>query len=114
MHAFDGKASYAQKAANAYGWLFSIPPSVVRSSQKQKLVRLLPLESLALESDSPVLGPERNQRNEPANLTFSIECIAGIKKTPKEDIITQTTENARRLFGLPSSEHFGNGSNGWQ
>jgi hypothetical protein len=47
-HAFDGKASHAVRAAEA-GYLFSVPPSVVRSDQKQKLVRRLPLESLALE-----------------------------------------------------------------
>jgi Tat protein secretion system quality control protein TatD with DNase activity len=63
MHAFDGKASHAVRAAEA-GYLFSVPPSVVRSDQKQKLVRRLPLESLALESDSPVLGEVREAHQE--------------------------------------------------
>jgi TatD DNase family protein len=97
MHAFDGKASHAVRAAEA-GFLFSIPPSVVRSDQKQKLVRRLPLESLALESDSPVLGPDRDRRNEPANLVFARDYIAEAQGVTPERVVEVTTASARRLF----------------
>ena len=76
MHAYDGKVGHAMKAAEERGWVFSIPPSVVRSKQKQKLVCRLPLEAMALETDSPVLGPDRNERNEPANILVSLATIA--------------------------------------
>ncbi len=33
MHAFDGRASYAMQAFNDRRWIFSIPPSIIRSSQ---------------------------------------------------------------------------------
>ena len=81
-------------------YLFSIPPSVVRSQQKQKLVRLLPLASLALESDSPVLGPTREERNEPANLTHARSLIAELKGVSADAVAAATDENARRLFRL--------------
>jgi len=97
MHAFDGKASHAARAAEA-GYLFSVPPSVVRSDQKQKLVRRLPLESLALESDSPVLGPDRDRRNEPANLVFARDYIAEAQGVSPERVDEVTTRNAQRLF----------------
>jgi TatD DNase family protein len=97
MHAFDGKASHAVRAAES-GYLFSVPPSVVRSDQKQKLVRRLPLDSLALESDSPVLGPERDRRNEPANLTLTRDHIAHLHGVAAERVEEVTTANARRLF----------------
>ena len=99
MHAFDGKANFAARAAEQQGYLFSIPPSVVRSAQKQKLVRRLPLEALALESDSPVLGPEPGVRNEPVNLTHAVRCIAALKGVSEERVREATTNNARRLFG---------------
>ena len=99
MHAFDGKAGYAANAVEQHGYVFSIPPSVVRSPQKQKLVRRLPLEALALESDSPVLAPERGARNEPANLVHAVRCIAGLKGVSEDQVVEVTTQNARRLFG---------------
>lgn len=97
MHAFDGKAGYAVRAAEQHGYLFSIPPSLVRSSQKQKLVRLLPLEALALESDSPVLGPEPLVRNEPANLAHAVRCMAALKGVSEARVREVTTANANRL-----------------
>jgi TatD DNase family protein len=101
MHAFDGKAAHAVRASEA-GYVFSVPPSVVRSDQKQKLVRRLPLESLALESDSPVLGPERDRRNEPANLVFARDFIAEAHGVSPERVDEITTANAKRLFALPT------------
>lgn len=97
LHAFDGKASTAQAALEA-GYYFSIPPSIVRSPQKQKLVRHLPLERLLLESDAPVLGPDKDQRNEPCNVWVACSAIAAIKGVPAEDVARITTDNARRLF----------------
>jgi len=99
MHAFDGKAGHALRGAEA-GYVFSIPPSVVRSPQKQKLVRALPLDALALETDSPVLGPVQGQRNEPANVAISLSAIAEIKGLPQGRVAEATDANARRIFRL--------------
>jgi TatD DNase family protein len=97
LHAFDAKASAALEGVRA-GYCFSIPPSVVRSPQKQKLVRALPLDSLLLETDSPVLGPDPGRRNEPANLRVACQAVAALKGLPVEEVARATTENARRLF----------------
>jgi TatD DNase family protein len=97
LHAFDGKASAAQAGVEA-GYFFSIPPSIVRSPQKQKLVRHLPLDRLLLESDSPVLGPVKGERNEPCNVRLACEQIATIKGLAVEAVAHATTDNARRLF----------------
>jgi len=97
LHAFDGKTGTAAEGVEA-GFFFSIPPSVVRSVQKQKLVRSLPLECLLLETDSPVLGPDPGVRNEPMNVTIACRAVADLKGVPPEDVARITTENARRLF----------------
>jgi TatD DNase family protein len=98
MHAFDGKASAALPAVEA-GFFFSIPPSVVRSRQKQKLVKHLPLSCLLVETDSPVLGHDPKQRNEPANITIAIQAIAELKDISKEKVIEAVSENTKRLYG---------------
>jgi TatD DNase family protein len=97
LHAFDGKAGAAADGVDA-GYFFSIPPSVVRSAQKQKLVRYLPLECLLLETDSPVLGPDPGVRNEPMNVTIACRAVADLKSVPPEEVARITTENARRLL----------------
>jgi len=99
MHAFDGKAGDALEAAKR-GYYFSIPTSVVYSEQKKKMVRLLPVESLMLETDSPVLAPIRGETNEPANLIRSAEAISTIKRIPVEEVIAATTTNAASLFRI--------------
>lgn len=99
LHAFDGSAKHAARGAVA-GYLFSIAPSIVRSDQKRKLVEKLPLETLLLETDSPVLGPERAARNEPANVVRAAQTIAELKGCSLEEVARVTTENARRLFRL--------------
>jgi TatD DNase family protein len=98
MHAFDGKASAALPAVEA-GYFFSIPPSVVRSRQKQKLVKNLPLSCMLVETDSPVLGPNPKERNEPANLTVSIKAIAELKNVSADEVIEAVTANTARLYG---------------
>jgi TatD DNase family protein len=98
LHAFDGKISAALPAAEA-GYFFSIPPSVVRSKQKQKLVKQLPLSCLLAESDSPVLGPDPQQRNEPANVRIAIQAMAELKGCSQAEVIEAVMENTRRLYG---------------
>lgn len=97
LHAFDGKPSTALPAVEA-GYLFSIPASIVRSRQKQKLVRRLPLDCLLLETDSPVLSPVPGERNEPANLPIALATIAEIREIAVEEVAEAVARNARRLF----------------
>ncbi|KAI7864821.1 Tatd-domain protein 3 [Spinellus fusiger] len=97
MHAFDGKVAYAKRAVEA-GYYFSIPPSVVRSPEKQKLVTVLPLSHLLLESDAPALGPHKDIANVPANILISAQEIARLKNISVDQVIKETTLNARKLF----------------
>jgi TatD DNase family protein len=99
MHAFDGKSSTARPAVEA-GYFFSVPPSILRSRQKQKLVGHLPLDCLLVESDSPVLGPEAGARNEPANAAVALRAIAEIKELPVERVAEAVARNTSRLYRL--------------
>lgn len=98
LHAFDGKPASAFPGIEA-GFFFSIPPSIVRSPQKQKLVKKLPLANLLIETDSPVLGPEPGGRNEPANVILVVKAIAELKDLREEEVIEAVAENTRCLYG---------------
>lgn len=98
MHAFDGRAAKALPAVEA-GYYFSVPPSIERSAQKQKLVKRLPLSCLLLETDSPVLGPSPDERNEPANLRRSALAVAELHGVSEREVLEVTTNNAVQLYG---------------
>ena len=97
MHAFDGNYKYAKRGA-MLGFKFSIPPSIVRSQQKKNLVKALPLNALLLESDAPALAPKKGEPNEPANIIYSLEAIAEIKRMPKEDVAEILRKNTLEIF----------------
>ncbi|MFW9964707.1 MAG: TatD family hydrolase [Candidatus Sifarchaeia archaeon] len=98
MHAFDGKASLARTASHDLGFYFSIPTSVVRSPQKRKLVKAVNIERLLLETDSPVLGPDKEVRNVPANLPIALKEVASILQREEEEIREIILENTLRLY----------------
>ncbi|KAI8145279.1 deoxyribonuclease TATDN3 [Fennellomyces sp. T-0311] len=98
MHAFSGRASYTKKAVEA-GYYFSLPPSIIHSPHLQKVAAAVPLSNLLLESDAPCLGPEKGVDNDPASILISAQEIARIKSVSVEQVIEQTTANAKALFG---------------
>lgn len=113
MHAFDGNAKSARPGIDK-GYYFSIPPSSIHSDQaracfpflslfvpylqKKALIKAVPMEQLLLETDAPVLGPDREVRNEPCNIHHSAELVASIKQMSVAEVIERTTANALRLF----------------
>jgi TatD DNase family protein len=101
LHAYHGKQKTALKAIEA-GFFFSAPTSIVRSEQMQDLIKKLPISNLLLESDSPVLGPETGERNEPANIARSIPVIAKIKDKSTQEVTEQLYNNSIQFYG----DHF--------
>lgn len=99
MHCFSGTLEQAKRALKL-GCLISIPTNIAYSRQKQELVSALPLESIVLETDAPYLAPTPKTRNEPVNVKLSVEKIAEIKKTSKEEVTLKTTENAMKFFRI--------------
>ncbi len=96
---FDNDRPGVIQRAREAGFFFSIPPSVIRSRQKQKLVKRLPLSRLLIETDSPVLGPSPKERNEPATAVIAVEAIAEIKGVPRTEVLQTAYQNTRRLYG---------------
>ena len=68
----------------------------------KEVVQEIPLEALVLETDSPYLAPvpNRGKRNSSLNLVYVAEEIAGLKGISYEEVVRQTTENAKKLYRL--------------
>ncbi|MDD6170229.1 MAG: TatD family hydrolase [Lachnospiraceae bacterium] len=60
----------------------------------------IPLERILLETDCPYMAPEphRGERNSSLYIPYVVEKLAEIRNISKEEIISTTNQNARKLF----------------
>lgn len=70
----------------------------------REAVRLVPLERLHVETDSPFLAPVpyRGKKNEPAYVTVVGEFVAELRGESFTVVRQATAANTARLFGLPT------------
>lgn len=68
----------------------------------KEVVEAVPIEWILLETDSPYLAPEPNRgmRNSSLNLPYIAERIAEIKGMTYDEVISVTTENAKRMYQI--------------
>lgn len=105
VHSFSGSPEQAAQL-HRQGFLLGLggPLTYERAQRLQRLVREMPLEQLLLETDAPdqpdagILG----QRNEPARLAIIARHVAALRGIELDALAQATTENARRLFNLPT------------
>ena len=71
----------------------------------KETVEAIPLEKIVLETDCPYLAPEpnRGKRNSSLNLSYIAREIANIKNLEYEEVIEATSNNAKRLYKLVST-----------
>jgi TatD DNase family protein len=78
------------------------PVTFANAKKLLDIARLVPLEYLLIETDSPYLSPHpfRGKRNEPARVRLVAEKIAELRGIPLEDLIAATTNNALGIYGI--------------
>ncbi len=102
LHAFTGTADEAAEAVALRCHLGFAGMVTFRSSAAlREVAKLVPLDRLLIETDSPFLAPEplRGKRNEPANVVHTARCLALARGEPLDLFAAATTANARRVFG---------------
>ena len=99
--------SYSVEMAKEYvkmGYYIGIGGVVTFKNAKKlkNVVESIPLTSIVLETDCPYLAPEpyRGKRNSSLYLPYVAEKIAELKGVSAEEVIRQTEENSRKLYGL--------------
>jgi TatD DNase family protein len=103
MHSFTGDLATAQ-ACLEMGLYVSFAGMVTYKNAQnlRDVATRVPVDRLLIETDSPYLSPIplRGQRNEPAHVIHTANCLAGVLQIPPASLAEQTTQNARRLFDL--------------
>lgn len=103
VHSFSGSPEQAAQL-HKLGFLLGIggPVTYARANRLRKLVAVIPLEQLLLETDAPDQpgAAQRGQRNEPAYLPEILSVVAQLRGVGLEAIAEATAQNAKRLFDL--------------
>ena len=101
LHCFSGDLAMAQQAIDL-GWYISFAGSVTfkNATALQAIARVLPLDRILIETDSPYLSPIRGKRNEPRNVALVAKKIAELKEILVSSVEQTTTDNIAKLFGL--------------
>ena len=103
VHSYSGSYEQAMQLIKL-GFLISFGGAITyeRASRLRATAARLPLDSILLETDAPDQpdADHAGQRNEPAYLVNVLECLAELRDESIEAIASQTTANARKLFGI--------------
>jgi len=71
-----------------------------RAEELREVARIVPLDRLLIETDSPFLAPVplRGKRNEPANVGRVADVIADARGIARDEIVTATAHNFVKVF----------------
>ncbi len=103
FHCFSGDVAQAEECLAFTGFMLSFAGPLTRQGNAlPDVARMLPLDRVLVETDSPYLVPQplRAKRNEPLFVHYTAQKLAEIRGMALEEIAQITTANAVRLFGL--------------
>jgi TatD DNase family protein len=102
VHCFTGTPALAESLLDmGFHIGFTGIVSFNKADNVRESLRIVPLERLLIETDSPYLAPKphRGKRNEPAFVAHVAEAIAEVKSVPVADVLHHSTQNFYRLYG---------------
>jgi TatD DNase family protein len=101
FHCFTGDRAMARRALDA-GFYLSLAGivSFPKALELHEVARLVPIDRLLIETDSPFLAPvpHRGKRNEPAHVVRVAEAVAMLRGSSVQEVAAAALENFRRLF----------------
>lgn len=108
LHCYSGDKADTEKFLELSNVYFSFsgnityPKPADRAEKLAEAVRMIPLERIMLDSDSPFLSPQefRGKRNEPSYVKYIAEKIVEVKKVSASEVEKVTDENARAFFKI--------------
>ena len=102
FHCFNGSKETAQRILKMGLCLGIGGVLTFKNCKLYETLEVVPLERILLETDAPYMAPtpHRGERNESRLMIHVAEQLADIFGCSPEEIIRQTTANARQLFSI--------------
>lgn len=97
-HCFGGKLRLLPRIVGM-GHYLSIPANARRSETFTRMLKTLPMSQLLLETDSPYLGPQSRERNDPGSVAETMKYAAELWGMTPEHTLAQFEENYQSFFG---------------
>ncbi len=81
---------------------FAGPITFKNSKNAPDIIKMVPMDKILIETDSPYLSPEpnRGKRNDCRNVKYVAQKIADVKELTIEEVAQKTYENAMRIFNI--------------
>ncbi len=98
LHAFLTKKSNVKRALDIKNVYFSISAIVDYSEQVKDVVRMVPIDRIFCETDSPYMW--KGGINRPINVIKAYEAIAKIKNLSVKEVEILIEENIEKVFGI--------------
>ena len=103
FHCYSGSLEIAKELVKI-GYYISFSGTVTYKNAKnvKEVAKWIPKDRYLIETDCPYLAPEpvRGKRNDSRNLNYTAAHIAELRNVPVEQVISEATENTKRLFGI--------------
>ena len=103
MHCYSGSVEMAKRFIDLGFYISLAGPVTFKNARVPKdVAEKIGLEHLLIETDCPYLTPHpsRGSLNEPANVVYIAQEIAKLKNMEIESVASQTTFNAKKVFGI--------------
>ena len=101
VHSFTGDMDVLKNFLDL-GYYIAYNALIFKLPHLLEVVRKTPLNRMVLETDSPYLTPPSlgEVRNEPKNVLITAQYIAELRGISYDNVLTETTKNARELFKI--------------
>ncbi len=103
VHAFSGNLKQAREyVAKGFKLGFGGTITFERSVKIREMVKLLPLDSIVLETDAPDMVPSTSgfKRNTPVHLLDNFRALCALRSESPEEIALTTTNNAKSILKI--------------
>lgn len=107
LHCYSQSAEMVKNYVNLGGYIsFAGPITFKNASNLREALKVVPLDKLLVETDSPYLTPvpKRGKRNDPTNVELVAGACAEILNVTYEELCQITTTNAKTFFGIQNQQ----------